>query len=107
MPLRIAGSDIAGVYDPLGSDRRLQNPQRDPNDMLLFFIPFGIVLFTSLVLEMVAIIYSRRLAALQRAAEAATAPKREAVTEVEGEETTNLSERSALDADPNDPFFKN
>ncbi|EYB86050.1 hypothetical protein Y032_0286g1396 [Ancylostoma ceylanicum] len=74
------------------------------SDMMIFFIPLGVVLCTSLVLELVAIFYSRTLAKRERAAEAAAARKQDTVTE--GSNSEDLSERSAMGIEPDDSFFK-
>ncbi|EYB86051.1 hypothetical protein Y032_0286g1396 [Ancylostoma ceylanicum] len=126
MPLKIADEHAVGGSDDLyGRAEARQNRQKElynhphcraanrpsfhanageRSDMMIFFIPLGVVLCTSLVLELVAIFYSRTLAKRERAAEAAAARKQDTVTE--GSNSEDLSERSAMGIEPDDSFFK-
>ncbi|EYB86049.1 hypothetical protein Y032_0286g1396 [Ancylostoma ceylanicum] len=105
MPLKIADEHAVGGSDDLyGRAEARQNRQKELSDMMIFFIPLGVVLCTSLVLELVAIFYSRTLAKRERAAEAAAARKQDTVTE--GSNSEDLSERSAMGIEPDDSFFK-
>ncbi|KAL6742261.1 hypothetical protein Aduo_015427 [Ancylostoma duodenale] len=104
MPLKIADEHTVDDSDnPYGRTQARQNRQKEWSDMMIFFIPLGVVLFTSLVLEIVAIFYSRRIATRERAAEAAAARKQDTVTE--GTNSEDL-ERSAIGVDSEDSFFK-
>ncbi|CAJ0590283.1 unnamed protein product [Cylicocyclus nassatus] len=105
MPLQIPGEDIAAGLEESFDKEAQKKSQKEWSDMLYFFIPMGVVLLTSLLLEAVAIYWSRALARNEREAEEAANRRKAAAAAKKEGSLSDLSEKSARDVNPSDAFF--